>query len=313
MRKNSSKQHGVNSLLNRSQSAMEYLMTYGWAILIIAIVLVALFSLGIFNSSNFSPRAQPGSCEVLRNSAQTSLVGQCNGMLPEYVAQFNGASSAVAIANVVGMPQVSPGSLGKITITAWALSFNSPVGVTQLNVVHYGGVATCGTSDNDLEVMLRGSNPNEAYTVIQCSNERMGGTATIAAGQWVFYATTFDGSNNIGDIGMNGQLYTGTIASGIANVILQASAPLAIGQSGPFDQYWNGYISNVQIYNASLSNSSIQALYKEGIGGAPINVNNLMGWWPLNGNANDYSGNDNNGVPTNLTYTSAWTSSYSAP
>ena len=69
----------------------------------------------------------------------------------------------------------------------------------------------------------------------------------------------------------------------------------------------------MQIYNTSLSQSEIQALYKEGIGGAPINVNNLVGWWPLNGNTNDYSGNDNNGVPTNITYTSAWTSSYSAP
>ena len=34
----------------KAQSAMEYLMTYGWAILIIAIVLAALFSLGIFSS-----------------------------------------------------------------------------------------------------------------------------------------------------------------------------------------------------------------------------------------------------------------------
>ena len=34
------------------QSAMEYLMTYGWAILIIAIVLIALFSLGVFSSNN---------------------------------------------------------------------------------------------------------------------------------------------------------------------------------------------------------------------------------------------------------------------
>ena len=33
----------------RLQSAMEYLMTYGWAILIIAVVLGALFALGIFN------------------------------------------------------------------------------------------------------------------------------------------------------------------------------------------------------------------------------------------------------------------------
>ena len=35
----------------RLQSAMEYLLTYGWAILIIAAVLVALFSLGVFNSN----------------------------------------------------------------------------------------------------------------------------------------------------------------------------------------------------------------------------------------------------------------------
>jgi hypothetical protein len=30
----------------KAQSAMEYLMTYGWAILIIAVVLAALFALG---------------------------------------------------------------------------------------------------------------------------------------------------------------------------------------------------------------------------------------------------------------------------
>ncbi len=35
------------------QSAMEYLMTYGWAILVIAIVLVALFALGVFNGASF--------------------------------------------------------------------------------------------------------------------------------------------------------------------------------------------------------------------------------------------------------------------
>jgi len=35
----------------RLQSAMEYLMTYGWAILIIAVVLGALYQLGIFGSS----------------------------------------------------------------------------------------------------------------------------------------------------------------------------------------------------------------------------------------------------------------------
>ncbi len=43
----------VRDHVGKSQSAMEYLMTYGWAILIIAVVLGALYSLGIFNGANF--------------------------------------------------------------------------------------------------------------------------------------------------------------------------------------------------------------------------------------------------------------------
>ena len=38
--------------IKRAQSAMEYLMTYGWAILIIAVVLAALFSLGVFSQGS---------------------------------------------------------------------------------------------------------------------------------------------------------------------------------------------------------------------------------------------------------------------
>ena len=37
---------------NKSQSALEYLMTYGWAILIIVIVAGGLYSLGVFSPSN---------------------------------------------------------------------------------------------------------------------------------------------------------------------------------------------------------------------------------------------------------------------
>ncbi len=43
------------------QSAMEYLMTYGWAILIIAIVMVALFSLGILGGSPLGTSCLPQS------------------------------------------------------------------------------------------------------------------------------------------------------------------------------------------------------------------------------------------------------------
>ena len=40
------------SKTQRSQSALEYMMTYGWAILIIVIVAVILYSMGIFNPSS---------------------------------------------------------------------------------------------------------------------------------------------------------------------------------------------------------------------------------------------------------------------
>ena len=62
-----------------------------------------------------------------------------------------------------------------------------------------------------------------------------------------------------------------------------------------------------------VSTNDIKALYQEGIGRAPIKIQNPVGWWPLNGNANDYSGNGNNGVPNGVTYTSNWYSGYSAP
>ncbi len=36
----------------KAQSAMEYLITYGWAIIIIAVVLGALYGMGVFNLNN---------------------------------------------------------------------------------------------------------------------------------------------------------------------------------------------------------------------------------------------------------------------
>ncbi|EQD33354.1 hypothetical protein B2A_13191 [mine drainage metagenome] len=72
-------------------------------------------------------------------------------------------------------------------------------------------------------------------------------------------------------------------------------------------------MADIQLYNTALSANDVQALYQEGIGGAPINIQSLVGWWPLNGNANDYSGNGNNGVPSSVIYTTNWYSGYNAP
>ena len=44
----------------KAQTAMEYLMTYGWAILIVIIVGAALYALGIFNPAAYSQSAAIG-------------------------------------------------------------------------------------------------------------------------------------------------------------------------------------------------------------------------------------------------------------
>ncbi len=74
-----------------------------------------------------------------------------------------------------------------------------------------------------------------------------------------------------------------------------------------------GDIADVQVYNTSLSSSDIMQMYYEGIGGDPIDIQNLAGWWPLDGDAVDYSGNGNNGVPSGMSFTSSWASTYTRP
>ena len=89
--------------------------------------------------------------------------------------------------------------------------------------------------------------------------------------------------------------------------------PWIVGYEQAWSNYFNGSIANVQIYNTALDSNNIEALYAEGIGGAPIDLQSLVGWWPLNRNANDYSGNNNDGTASNVIWSGTWWQDYSAP
>jgi hypothetical protein len=77
----------MNNRRLKAQSAMEYLMTYGWAILIIAVVLGALFSLGVFSGASLignaciaGPGYYCGSTTLMHGTgAMTAQVGQSTG------------------------------------------------------------------------------------------------------------------------------------------------------------------------------------------------------------------------------------------
>ena len=70
----------------RGQSAMEYLMTYGWAILVIIIVIAVLFYIGVLNPRNVTPTScafPPGiSCasfKLAEDNTLTLRIGQAVG------------------------------------------------------------------------------------------------------------------------------------------------------------------------------------------------------------------------------------------
>jgi len=319
---------------SKAQSAMEYLMTYGWAILIIAVVLGALFQLGVFNANNFAPKAPPGSCQVFRpngpgTTSFINLEGVCSGEMPEYVF-YSGNYNIMC--NSAGGPYILVGSYNAVpsdltpnqfTISFWAKPIAGPGVGCDAGVVNKNWnenknstwLVTLLQSSSSVYwggFVINTSTTNSQIWVTQPVNPGLN------LGTWYFVAFEYNGSYialfvNGGNVGIR---YVGPIVN-------YPQTPIGIGTRHFITanrivvnswRNFNGYIANVQLYNTSLSANEIQALYLEGIGGAPIDLQNLVGWWPLNGNANDYSGNSNNGVPTtNATFSSNWWSGYTPP
>ena len=72
----------------KGQTAMEYLMTYGWAILVIMVVLAVLFYLGVLNPSSITPTIctiKPGftciSWKLYKNGTLFLKLGQGTGAI----------------------------------------------------------------------------------------------------------------------------------------------------------------------------------------------------------------------------------------
>ncbi|MDE1851968.1 MAG: hypothetical protein KGH69_04770 [Candidatus Micrarchaeota archaeon] len=278
------------------QSAMEYLMTYGWAILAIAIVMVSLYSLGIFNASNLKPTANPGACEVVRTAAQVSLAGQCTGMVPKYVGQFGGSTSYIQTAS-----SVFKKSNGVYSVCLWAYGsfphgYNAFMGQNnnpRIQVLSSGQIVTDLYVPGDVNFWSSSNIPKNTWSLV-CTI--INTTTTTPA------VTYYINSKNAGTSTQSG---TNAYSSSQATIAMPA---LNVGSNA-----WTGYLSNVQIYNASLDNATVEALYLEGIGGVPVDAQHLVGWWPLNGNANDYSGNNNQGNAVNVTWNANWQPGYAAP
>ncbi len=294
------RQRGIG---RKVQSAMEYLMTYGWAILIIAVVLATLFSLGITNPLFFEPKAVAGGCQIIRpNGAGTSSLVSIEGggicsEIPQYVAGFNGVGSYVSSsAQMMPSGASARSAFGWIEIT----DQNELVDGNRNGVFGYGTVG--GGNFAYIELMVL----NGRLWADDIANQYQS-TFVLEPDVWYFVGFTYNQSSTKITVYLDGQQQVGNLG-GELNTPNTGMA--YIGKYAYFGQGTIGFISDVQVYNSSLSQSEVDKLYQEGIGGEPIKLNSLIAWWPLNGNANDYSGNNNDGSASNLIWSGNWWQTY---
>jgi hypothetical protein len=202
--------------------------------------------------------------------------------MPFGYANFNGASSYIKVPAISGLTSTH-------TTTVWI----NPASVgASLNIY----VIDMGGNNNWIQLIDAQSN---GALEVRAGNSASGYVNGIYQfknpNEWYFIAITQNATNAL-TIYVNGVLdNSGTVTS-------QAPGAVTIGEYSGGGGYWNGSIANVQVYNTSLAQAQISQLYHEGISGIPLNNGGLVGWWPLNGNANDYSNNGNNGTTNYISF-----------
>ena len=370
----------------RSQSALEYMMTYGWAILIIVIVAVILYSMGIFNPSSSitttitgfqqtpissvictptgvlvvsvedvtgnlinitavnstvngkTATTNPNQLINPGNSARVLILGGCSN-----ISNTHFSSQIKITYKEPGQPLPGPYiSTGSISGTSSSFSQNTVANMTNqssitvpgtdstakiwngghtytlvmwVNIEHAYG--RCGYPCSDLFQTNQGCTSgleqdpyNATYYQINLlewnSNCGSGATAQgspykyVPYGKWELITGIFK-YNFEGNAWIASCVDTScTNNSWSLNVPSVYSMPGTILGSGQV----NGKIADVQMYDTALSHNQIKILYEEGYAGIPVTVNGLIAWLSLDGNANDYSGNNNNGVTTNVNWVS---------
>ncbi|MCH8233094.1 MAG: hypothetical protein IIB82_10700, partial [Bacteroidetes bacterium] len=114
----------------------------------------------------------------------------------------------------------------------------------------------------------------------------------LSVNRWQHVAVTYDGSD--ARFYVNGQL---DVTSGMSGDIRTNATVYQIGRWGTDDEYFDGDIDDIHVYDYALSDSDIQSLYNSESG--------LTEWFPLdNGDANEFYGKlvaTPNGSPVSTT------------
>ena len=200
-----------------------------------------------------------------------------------YALSFDGASSQYIDTSFTGLNNTS-----SVTISAW---MNIPVFT---NLYALGNLQIDGGTYKGI-----GFNPATSIALVYVNNNTSG-IATFSfnpsnyysAGNWFNIVFVFDGSESGTDrlkVYIDKNLVTGTWSGTPLNVLETSTSNFLIGNDGQqAAPYFTGQISNVSVWNASLTSTQVTEIYNEGI---PQNLNNhsaysnLVSWWQLGSNS----------------------------
>ncbi len=275
----------------------------------LALLNLARVKTGIQNGYYYQASGAPS---YLQQSQQQGSVGSGQGSfslgaINTRYAQFNGASSYVSVPYVQN-------SVTAYTIAAWVKTTASQGAVVSDRGSGAGQSITLavGPSCGSPGSYCSGSTAGTPAVLLDSNNviQLLNANRAVNNGKWHLIVGTFYAPSGTSVSPSDFKIYVDGVASpGPTYSSGSASSPLSglgntiIGYEQVWGLYFSGNIANVQIYTTALSPAQVSRLYINGLDGTPLSNASLAGWWPLNGNANDYSGENNNGTAQNMMYT----------
>ena len=201
-------------------------------------------------------------------------------------AQF----SATSYINVPDNSTFDFSSASGVTIATWVKREQDAAGYILIKM------GTSGSSDDEYSLSLDAAGYIQGAFNSPTTYKVVTSKSSIALNNWTHIALRWNQSDSKIAIYINGIL--DTIATSTVTSIQNTSQPFRIGKPQHNANSLIGSIDDIKIYNRALSDQEIYQLFN------PSTSQGLIAHYPLNGNANDSSGNNNNGTLSGVTFAS---------
>ena len=230
-----------------------------------------------------------------------------NSSLKDYVFDFDNTGGSPN--DVITAPNILPAS-SDFTISFWVNPDSSQA--------TYATTTLFGNSANGENIQIISRFGNGYFYVGNGASAYISQSNAVQANVWTLITVTYDNTASVLTAYLNGGENTYTSSSGITLPSQSFGNILQIGRGATNvnTTYFNGEISNFQVFNTLLSSTEVTTLYNYGspiqtLANIPQN-SNLQGWWKLdasdtydsstgNWTIEDSSSNSNDGTSSGMT------------